>query len=215
RVYRSFNIQYNQHVNILPYLHSTPISNICLLIRKYRSVESDCASRCTRTVVLTSEDKDILTLHSLETHITPRRSIRCTERDFELVTINLGGFKMSSLDLSEPDPQPKSELHINTINPGTGLHIILLIIFFLKRQRLLAFKNRMQHRRVLSALVKRRRGVQSRHGEPLLPVVGDDLDPIKVHADLLLVRVSNGDVQGEFVDQEPIVFVLVFGVCGG
>ncbi|PON83118.1 hypothetical protein TorRG33x02_210920, partial [Trema orientale] len=143
------------------------------------------------------------------------RSIICTERDFELVTVNLGGFEMSSLDLSEPDPQPKSELHVNTINPGTGLHIVLLIIFFLKRQRLLAFKNRMQDRRVLSALVKRRRGVQSRHGKPLLPVIGDDLDPVKVHADLLLVRVSDGDVQGEFVDQEPIVFVLVFGVGGG
>lgn len=111
---------------------------------------------------------------------------------------------MESLDLAKPNSQPKSNLHINSENPGTVLRIILLNITFLKRQHLLAPKNRTQNRGVLVALIKRRRGIQSHRSEPLLPVLGGDLDAVEVHADPL-VRVSDGDVERQIVGERAVV----------
>ena len=110
--------------------------------------------------------------------------------------------------LTIPSSRVKNELHIDIKSTITPLRIIFLNVAFLKRQRFLALNaNSGQNRCVLVPLVKRRCGVESHKRKPLLSVVGNDLDPIKEHADLL-VRVSDGDIESEIVGERAVV-------CGG
>ncbi|GMN39418.1 hypothetical protein TIFTF001_008653 [Ficus carica] len=108
------------------------------------------------------EDIEILTLGGLKicTSTHDRGSIRSftTQRDFHLVAVDFTGFEMGRLDLTKPYSQPKSDLHIDTIDPGARLRIILLNITLLQGQHLSALKNGVQNRGVLPTLIKRRRG---------------------------------------------------------
>ena len=146
--------------------------------------------------VTSLQDKNILTLCSPK--VITRISITFTkQRHSQIVTSDLRWLEIASQDAALPDSHPNGELHVHDVSPGA-------------RQRgVSAPEDGAEHRGVLPALVKRRRGGQIHRGERLRLVARGDLDAVEEHA-ALAVRVSEGQGEGEAVGER-----VVFGGCDG
>ena len=130
-----------------------------------------------------------------------------TQRNLQ-VTFN-SGFELSGLDPTELEPNPQIKLHLNLVYPSTGLLLILRLQIGHNKQ-LLSGKQRVQNVGGFVSLVKRG---ESDRAEPLALVVGSGLDAIVVDAELL-VRVSDGEVEGEVVVEVAVRGEVELGESG-
>jgi hypothetical protein len=102
--------------------------------------------------------------------------------------------------LSELEPDPEIELHINGVNPSKLLRIELRELISPQQNQLLPHKHGVQKARILVPLVKRRQSIRT---EPLVLVLRGGLDGVVVDSELL-VGVSDWHVEGKVVVESSV-----------
>lgn len=119
------------------------------------------------------------------------------------------GLELSGLDPTELEPNSQIKLHLNLVNPSTGLLLILRLQIGTNK-KLLSGKQGVQDVGGFVSLVKRG---ESDRAEPLALIVGSGFDAIVVDAELL-VRVSDGEVEGKVVVEVAVGGEVELSECG-